>query len=767
MQSKVGRVFNVIAAILLFGVAVFAGQAAFEKVLAFRVLERIPLTSVMASTGGEVQLRGSAEPAGRTLSAPDTHTQTMYFRYLVEEKHKDSDGNTKWRKVRDERNAVNFFLRDSSGRALVAARPALSHIDWSIQRKHRVERGDRRYSEWRIDAGDTVDLFGWLALTTTDPEVSFTHAGNFLPIVSSFDGDKERRDIGWTSLLLLILSITALVFMCFFVVLSLAIHRVLVLLSLVTLSSCLLMLYYGWNSLENDVQAGYQRATTQYQRSYALLEQRFRELQLDVDDITAFDLREPQFAALTEADKLQLNGWRMATVVVRDRYLNQIDHFPENIYAKLNRLGTPPAFMLPDDQQQIALAARTGFRPTNIGQQIMLTLAGLAVMGLTAWFGFKLIQVKRMQENLPTVKAHGVVFGMTEVVGKLVPEDAEHLLVGPLSSQYCTWYHYKVQERRGSGKSARWVTIENDQQSQTFYCRDDSGMLHVLPEKAEIITKHRDRQRRGKRLYTETRLMPDDELYLLGSADIDTSGRGDTLAMRDVGDSPFIISNRPEKEVMMRKAISGMALLSFSISFVFACLLLIAAADGFSSLDYVLSAFAAPMFFVMLMTVILYNDIIFLRKRCDRAWANIQVSLKKRYDLVPRLNTVLQALMQHERSLQTTLSEWRTIPDNNASPEAVQGYIKRERNFINQLQVTVERYPQLKTDQAFQALHRNLTALENEIALIREGFNDAVAYYNTRIQQFPDIVLAKLGRFKRLSLLAFEPEAHSVPLTQT
>ena len=75
----------------------------------------------------------------------------------------------------------------------------------------------------------------------------------------------------------------------------------------------------------------------------------------------------------------------------------------------------------------------------------------------------------------------------------------------------------------------------------------------------------------------------------------------------------------------------------------------------------------------------------------------------------------------------------------------------------------MEQYPELKANEVMQDFQRRLIKLENEIAMIRSGFNDAVLYYNTRVQLFPDNLLAKIFSFKKLDFLAFDKKAHKVP----
>ena len=111
------RVFAAAAAILLLIASRFLCEWAFQQVLDFRELERIPLSRITESVGGETQVRGRVDTTGGTLKAPRTGYQTLYYRYLVERKETDSDGNTTWRTVTDTRDVVDFSVSDDSGDA--------------------------------------------------------------------------------------------------------------------------------------------------------------------------------------------------------------------------------------------------------------------------------------------------------------------------------------------------------------------------------------------------------------------------------------------------------------------------------------------------------------------------------------------------------------------------------------------------------------------------------------------------------------------------
>jgi Uncharacterized conserved protein len=757
----VRRILVFIAATgLLFG-SLFFSQLAFDKILDFRKLERIPVTSVLGSTYGEVQLRGYAIEAEQSLTSPMTNTACVYYRYLVEEEYRDRDGNTQWRTLRDETRGLDFYLDDGSGRARLRAADALHTIQWNAPKAFFKETGDHRYTEWRIDNNQWITVFGWMEPELNNPHVNFKTLGEYVPIISSGTAANERSRMGWSALLLLASAIAALVLMCWCVMFCFRLHKILIYLSLTSFCCTGLLFHYGWKSLQEDVLTGYGHYQKQLNRSQTLTQALMANYKLKA--IPGFDVNAPPYSTLSTDDKLRANSWRIASHLVRQHYLQQIDRFPENIYARMNNLDTPPPIQLPADQLQIASEQMASFERTKTADNAWLNLVAFAITFFTGWLAFRFIRVKRIQENLPTRKTAGVTCGLTEVTGTLTEEEGKNTLIGPVSNQTCCWFHYTVKERRSSGKNTRWVTIEDRQEKQPFYCKDDEGKIRLFPGKAEIITKHCTSRREGRYRYTEKRLSPGDTLYCLGKAVPDKS-RGDTLVLIHDKEAPYIISNRPEHEVMLMKANRGMGMLTVGISAMFLALLIIAGSNGsFSSLDYLMASLAAPFFLSVIMLIIMFNDLIFLRQRCKRSWANIQTSLKKRATLIPQLERVAKALLAHEKGLLTQITQLRSQSMQQQSTNEVDRYMRNEHTFINNLQITLEKYPEINTDKSIQDLHRRIVKLENEIAMIRNGFNDSVTQYNTRIQQFPDVLIAKLFRFTRMSLLDFSTAAHALP----
>jgi hypothetical protein len=217
---------------------------------------------------------------------------------------------------------------------------------------------------------------------------------------------------------------------------------------------------------------------------------------------------------------------------------------------------------------------------------------------------------------------------------------------------------------------------------------------------------------------------------------------------------------------MRRIARAGIALLNVSFAGVLLLALLLFGLTGsFAATDYLAAALAAPIFMSAVTLTLHYNDLIFLRERVRRNLSNIEVSLQKRKDLVPRLEAVAKACMYHERSLQEAVTRMRNHCANPAASTVagMQEYMSAEHGLLRQLLVQVEAMPDLISNTQTALLMRTLIVLENEISLMRNGFNDAVETYNTRIQVFPDMLFARLFHFEEQAFAFAETEITRIP----
>ncbi|MGH2685737.1 MAG: LemA family protein [Actinomycetota bacterium] len=157
--------------------------------------------------------------------------------------------------------------------------------------------------------------------------------------------------------------------------------------------------------------------------------------------------------------------------------------------------------------------------------------------------------------------------------------------------------------------------------------------------------------------------------------------------------------------------------------------------------------------------IVLYNGLVSLRNRIENAWAQIDVQLKRRYDLIPNLVETVKGYAAHEKE---TLD--RVIQARNRGVEAsgVQEQAQAENvltGALRQLFALSEAYPDLKANQNFLQLQEELTGTEGRIAYARQFYNDTVYKFNTRIQKFPAVFVANAMRFTEREYFEADDEA--------
>ncbi len=171
----------------------------------------------------------------------------------------------------------------------------------------------------------------------------------------------------------------------------------------------------------------------------------------------------------------------------------------------------------------------------------------------------------------------------------------------------------------------------------------------------------------------------------------------------------------------------------------------------------------------------IYNRLIGARNGYKNAFAQIDVQLTRRYDLIPNLVETAKAYMQHERSTleavitarNTAVSGLKAAAANPGDAAAVQQLAGAENQLsgaLGKLFALAEAYPDLKANQTMMQLSEELTSTENKVAFARQGYNDAVMSYNNSREMFPNSFVAGLGDFPPAQLLQIESqEKRSVP----
>ena len=174
---------------------------------------------------------------------------------------------------------------------------------------------------------------------------------------------------------------------------------------------------------------------------------------------------------------------------------------------------------------------------------------------------------------------------------------------------------------------------------------------------------------------------------------------------------------------------------------------------------------------VTIMAVVgMYNGLVTLRNRYKNAFAQIDVQLKRRYDLIPNLVEVAKKDLAHEReTLEAVIAARNQASSARAGaastpgdPEAMQKLMGAEAALggtLGRLFALSEAYPDLKANQNMAQLTEELSSTENKIAFARQAYNDAVTRYNTKRERFPDIVIANNFGFREASLFEIENAA--------
>jgi LemA protein len=169
--------------------------------------------------------------------------------------------------------------------------------------------------------------------------------------------------------------------------------------------------------------------------------------------------------------------------------------------------------------------------------------------------------------------------------------------------------------------------------------------------------------------------------------------------------------------------------------------------------------------------VVTYNRLVRLRNQVKNAWAQIDVQLKRRHDLIPNLIETVKGYMKYERETLEAITKARNLAQQVASSgPAVRAKAEAElSSALGRLLAVVENYPDLKANQNFLALQEELTSTENKISFSRQYYNDSVLSYNNRTQMFPSNMVASMTGFKASEFfevsVAGEREAPKVSFT--
>jgi hypothetical protein len=423
------------------------------------------------------------------------------------------------------------------------------------------------------------------------------------------------------------------------------------------------------------------------------------------------------------------------------------------------------------------------------GQQVgpFLPWVGLAIAVFALWASLRACHRRRLIDNLPTSKTQGVFIGLVELKGTT---QCEQPLVSYLAETPCVYFSFEVEERwsrmvtetESDGKGGTrtvtreesgWTTVASATRLTPFYLEDDTGSLLIRPEGARIEALSVFNETctplnavyygkgpvggvmnsDGVRRFTEQAIPLQAPLFVVGQA----RERQDVVAPEIAADpqaSEFLISVRSQEQVS-----SG---LGWQIWLLFFLGLIVAPggqlvgdlAEGgditpISILIYAGEALLYLACWLVGWTVTVYNSLVELRQRVEQGWAQVDIQLKRRHDLIPNLVDCVKGYRDYEAATQEALATMRGQLSATAPGQVGADF----HSVLGQVQILQEAYPDLKANENFLALQKSLSETEQRIALARSYFNSIATFYNTRLQVVPDQYIAALGAMKPRALM--------------
>ncbi|WP_370088264.1 LemA family protein [Ekhidna sp.] len=170
-----------------------------------------------------------------------------------------------------------------------------------------------------------------------------------------------------------------------------------------------------------------------------------------------------------------------------------------------------------------------------------------------------------------------------------------------------------------------------------------------------------------------------------------------------------------------------------------------------------------------------YNSMVTMDEEVNTEWANVETQYQRRYDLIPNLVNTVKGFAEQEKEVLTQVTEARAkassiqIDPSNLNEEALQNFANAQgqlNSALSRLLVTVERYPDLKSNQNFLELQAQLEGTENRISVARTRYNEKTKTYNTYIRKFPNTMLAGMFGFERKPLYEATEGAENAPTVQ-
>lgn len=431
-------------------------------------------------------------------------------------------------------------------------------------------------------------------------------------------------------------------------------------------------------------------------------------------------------------------------------------------------------------------------------------------------------------DDTPTSTCRGVFVGRNEVVGTAQP--LYEPITTPFTQQQAVWFRWELERYKG-GKNSEWVTVEARSTAAPFWITDDTGRVLVRPRSADVQTGRSmtegldgdfappysrwqlrqwvlvgedvvERQRSladasfheppyvptglfsmksdtqspisalsGRHRVSERCIVVGDPLYLLGTA----SPRTDASGLEFNGDEEdLLVSTKSEAQVASASKwtarLTGLGFLGASALFVGMATEALTGDPVWPLVIGTVVVEVAALFLVALQRN--YNRQVEVKEQAAKAWSMIDVSLRRRADLLPNLVAVVKQYASHERGVQEQAAQLRTdvaLPPEEVLPSdatlaAAEGADREIRATTASTVALGEAYPDLKATELFVDLQRRIADAEESVASARQFYNDAIEVLRTRRAQFPGSLFARMVQVPSWNLFEADEAARYVPV---
>ncbi|TCS43875.1 LemA family protein [Reinekea marinisedimentorum] len=718
MKGTVNKFGMAILAVATLIGALVCFQLGFTQLSEVRQIDRLPISPVSALADGIYAVSGRIESKGQSVTAPYSNDRVVYYEYLLQEERRDSDGKPNLHTIDSGASAINFLLRDASGVVEVKPGFQISQVDWQAERTFRNKSGNKIYTEWTFREGDAIELLAWF--NPADLSFNLSEWQGNLNAMVTVDGLASEGGKGLFGASLLVslaaglLAVSLAAALAFF-----GVHRYWVFVAAMTAGLMIVLWSVGLYHLQKD-----------WRNAAGIYQQRANAVLADPSPVKNEDLYALYFRIAESAS--QWPDSALFKQVSRNQF--PLPNVSTGIRQQIEREQSAVAHSH-YDQQGVAFG---------------LAIAGAMFTAVLLFVALKAIRFKRLVEFIPTSQSTGLAYGLSELFGMIEVDDELPFINSHLNQNKCVAYRYAIEEKRGSGKKAKWVTIDSGEQTTTFWLEDELGRVAIDPVESEIRFPEKHVKREGQMRYTEYWLPPYRNVYCLGFAGISPE-RSDKLTLQNSDDFRMLITTQEEEEVVKGKGSLGFLLTGLALGCsLMAGTVLLAASGMLTPLDLIKTSLIVPLLLTIVTIILHYNGLVFLRNRVDKTRADIDTLLQRRHDLWPQLFNTVEGFMQHETKLLTAIGKLRSGEVlTSQNPDQVDKQIAYEGKVMQAFNARIESYPELKANSLVQKVSRQMQASEDELALIRQGYNDSVELYNTQTEKLPDVILARLFGFKK------------------